>query len=195
VYWLASGGALAAGILLDRTARPAIHGYRTAFLDRLAPVGNVFGTANYTVPTVTTALIVAQVTGNADWEDASRHITFSYVVADVGEALLKGLIGRQRPRYSGDPWRFRPLSFSDEWHSFPSGHVTHITAIAAALAEEADRPWVTALSSGAVALTGWQRIYRDQHWASDVIGGAIVGTAASRVTAHWFRHKRRRPPE
>jgi membrane-associated phospholipid phosphatase len=191
-YWLAAGGSLTAAVLLDRTAKPVIYGYRTPFLDRVAPFGNVFGTADYTVPTVTAALIAAQLTGNPNWEDATRHITLSYIVGDVTEAFIKGAVGRQRPRYSGDPWRFRPLSFSDEWHSFPSGHVTHISAIAMALAEEAHRPAITALSMGAVAVTGWQRIYRNQHWASDVVGGLIVGTAASRVTAHWLRHRRHR---
>lgn len=188
-YWLAAGGALVSGVLLDRTARPVIRGERTPFLDRIAPIGDVFGTAKYTVPTVTSALIAAQISRNADWEDATRHITLSYIVGDVTEAAVKGAVGRQRPHYSGDPWRMRPLSLADEWHSFPSGHVTHITAIAAALAEEVHRPWATVLSAGAVVLTGWQRIYRDQHWASDVIGGAIVGTAASRITAHWLRHR------
>jgi membrane-associated phospholipid phosphatase len=192
-YWIVSGSALGGSLLLDHTAGPVIRNYRTPFLTSIAPVGDVFGTANYTVPTITVALVAAQLSGNKNWQDATRHITLSYIVADVSEALLKGAVGRQRPAYSGNPWLFRPLSFSDEWHSFPSGHVTHITAIAAALAQEAHQPWVTALSISAVAFTGWQRLYRDQHWASDVVGGVIVGTAASRVTAHWLRHRRKVP--
>jgi membrane-associated phospholipid phosphatase len=77
--------------------------------------------------------------------------------------------------------------------STPSGHVTHISSIAAAVAEEAQTPWVTTLCATAVTLTGWQRVYADQHWMSDVVAGAIVGTAASRLTAHWLRHKVARP--
>jgi membrane-associated phospholipid phosphatase len=191
-YWAVAGGALAAGVLLDHTAGPAVRSFQTPFLTRITPLGDAFGTANYTVPTVTGTLVIAHLARNVDWEDATRHITLSYILADMSEALLKGAVGRQRPSYSGnaDPWVFKPFSFSDEWHSFPSAHLTHITAIAAAFAEEADRPWTTALSASAVAFTGWQRLYRDQHWMSDVIGGMIVGTAASRVTAHWLRHHR-----
>jgi membrane-associated phospholipid phosphatase len=190
-YWMVSAGALVASGFLDRTAGPVIRGYRTPFLTQIAPAADVLGTANYTVPTITAALVAAQLSGNANWQDATRHITMSYILADISEALLKGGVGRQRPAFSGNPWLFMPLSFHDEWHSFPSGHVTHITAIAAALAQEAHRPWVTALSASAIAFTGWQRLYRNQHWASDVVGGVIVGTAASRVTAHWLRHKRK----
>ena len=194
-YWIVSGSALVASGFLDRTAGPVIHSYQTPFLTHIAPLGDVFGTANYTVPTITAALVAAQLSGNANWQDATRHITMSYILADISEALLKGVVGRQRPAFSGNPWVFMPFSFHDEWHSFPSGHVTHITAIVAALAQEAHRPWVTALSASAIAFTGWQRLYRNQHWASDVVGGGIVGTAASRVTAHWLRHKRKPPPQ
>jgi len=190
-FWTISAAALVGSALLDHPARDAIYGYRTPFLDRIAPLGDVFGTAKYTVPTVTAVFVAAHLSRNVNWEDATRHIALSYVLADATEALLKGAVGRQRPDYSGSAWRFQPLSSSDEWHSFPSGHVTHITAIAAAFAEEAHRPWITAVSTGAVMLTAWQRIYRNQHWASDVIGGAIIGVAASRVTANWLRHKRK----
>jgi membrane-associated phospholipid phosphatase len=191
-FWAVSAGALAAGFLLDHTAGPAVRDFQTPFLTRITPIGDALGTANYTVPTVTSTLILAHLVRNKDWEDATRHITMSYVLADISEALLKGAVGRQRPAYSGngDPWVFKPLSTNGEWQSFPSAHVTHITAIAAAFAEEADRPWTTALGASAVAFTGWQRLYRDQHWMSDVIGGIIVGAAASRVTAHWLRHHR-----
>jgi membrane-associated phospholipid phosphatase len=36
-------------------------------------------------------------------------------------------------------------------------------------------------------------MYRNQHWASDVVGGVIVGATAARVTAHWLRHKKKPP--
>jgi membrane-associated phospholipid phosphatase len=121
-----------------------------------------------------------------------RPASYARPTGDACGRALKGAVGRQRPSYSGnrDPWVFKPISFNGEWQSFPSGHLTHITAIAAAFAEEADRPWTTALGAGAVAFTGWQRLYRDQHWMSDVGGGMIIGTAASRLTAHWLRHHR-----
>jgi membrane-associated phospholipid phosphatase len=192
-YWIVSGSALVGSVFLDHTATPFFHSHQTPFLTKIAPVGDVFGTAKYTVPTITAALIGAHLVGNANWEDATRHITMSYILADISEALLKGAVGRQRPAYSGNPFLFKPLSSKDEWHSFPSGHVTHISAIAVALSQEAHQSWVTALSASAIAFTGWQRMYRNQHWASDVVGGVIVGATAARVTAHWLRHKRKPP--
>jgi membrane-associated phospholipid phosphatase len=187
-FWLLSGAALVGAALIDYPARDAILDTRSRTLDPITPLGDILGTAKYTVPTIAVAFVAGHLGHHPRLADATTHITLSYVLADATEALLKGLVGRQRPHYSGDAWRFRPIGWSGEWQSFPSGHVTHITAIAAAVAEEARSPWVTALGAGAVGITGWQRMYRDQHWASDVIGGAIIGIAASRVTAHWFRH-------
>ncbi len=188
-FWLLSSVALVGAALIDRPARDAMLDSRSRTLDRITPLGDILGLAKYTVPTVTAVFVVGHLGHHPRLADATTHITLSYVLADVTEAMLKGLVGRQRPHYSaGDPWRFHPIGWTNEWQSFPSGHVTHITGIAAAAAEEARSPWVTALGAGAIGITGWQRMYRDQHWASDVVGGAIIGIAASRLTAHWFRH-------
>jgi len=63
--------------------------------------------------------------------------------------------------------------------SFPSGHTTGVTAEALIVA------FVPAL----VALVGWPlvvgvaRVYRDRHWATDVLGGWVSGTAVAAACA------------
>jgi membrane-associated phospholipid phosphatase len=191
--YTAAGVAFVAAIALDHPARTNILATRTPFLDRLAPIGNTMGLAQYTVPTVATAFaagnLIGRLTHHPRLADAATHLALSYVVADVSASIIRFPVGRQRPSYANDMDNFHPFGKSDEWQSFPSGHVTHIGAIAAAVAEEARTPWVTGLASAAVTLTAWQRIYADKHWASDVVAGAIVAVAASRLTSHWLRHK------
>jgi membrane-associated phospholipid phosphatase len=191
--YTAAGAAFVAAIALDHPARDNILSTRTPFLNRLAPIGNAVGLAQYTVPTVATAFVagnlVGRLTNHPRLADAATHLALSYVVADISASILRYPIGRQRPSFADDMDNLHPFGKSDEWQSFPSGHVTHIGAIVAALAEEARTPWVTGLGSAAVTLTAWQRIYADKHWASDVVAGAIVAVAASRLTSHWFRHK------
>ena len=68
-------------------------------------------------------------------------------------------------------------------YGYPSGHTTAATAIgvaaAAAVAGDLPRPrqfviWATV---AAVSLAvGWSRLYLDEHWLDDVVGGWMAGT-------------------
>lgn len=67
-------------------------------------------------------------------------------------------------------------------HSFPSGHASGTAAIALFFAYVAIRNRVrpVVFTAGAIVLTfmvGLSRVYLDEHWGSDVVGGWMVGTA------------------
>lgn len=88
-------------------------------------------------------------------------------------------------------------------HSFPSGHTSGTAAIALFFAYVAIRNDVRPLSfaAGAVLLTflvGISRVYLDEHWASDVVGGWMVGAAiaaAFSAVYEWIlRYQRTRYP-
>ena len=68
-------------------------------------------------------------------------------------------------------------------YSYPSGHTTAATAIgvAAASAVAPDLPrarqflvWATV--AGFAIAVGWSRLYLDEHWLDDVVGGWMAGT-------------------
>jgi undecaprenyl-diphosphatase len=67
--------------------------------------------------------------------------------------------------------------------SYPSGHTTGTTALAITMAEVLRGQGVistrhaTALAIGAPALMGAYRVIADDHWATDVIGGWLLGGA------------------
>jgi undecaprenyl-diphosphatase len=66
-------------------------------------------------------------------------------------------------------------------YSFPSGHALRTTFLFALLTEK--RPYwriVGWLGIGAMAFT---RIYCNDHWVSDVVGGALLGGALAAVAA------------
>jgi membrane-associated phospholipid phosphatase len=69
-------------------------------------------------------------------------------------------------------------------YGYPSGHVTAATAIAIATASELDdqlsprerRLLWTAVAALSVSV-GWSRLYLDEHWIDDVVGGWMAGIA------------------
>jgi membrane-associated phospholipid phosphatase len=67
-------------------------------------------------------------------------------------------------------------------YAYPSGHVTAATAIAIATAAEIEDQLSpgerTLLWTGVAALSmsvGWSRLYLDEHWIDDVVGGWMAG--------------------
>ena len=118
-------------------------------------------------------------------QDLGLHTVEAILLADVVTGTLKFTAGRARPYASADNAAnfqlFRGLH-SDDYRSFPSGHTTSAFAFAAAISSETQRWWPNTrwiigpiLYSGAT-LTGMSRIYNRQHWASDVMAGAAIGT-------------------
>ncbi len=132
------------------------------------------------------------------------HSTEAIVIAEVAGGLLKWTTGRARPYVAGDtlPNDFhflRGLHKGYDYSSFPSGHTIAGFAAAAALTSEAARSWrhsgwvVGPILYGSAGMVGLSRMYDNQHWASDVIFGAGLGTLAGiKVVQYTHDHQRNR---
>jgi membrane-associated phospholipid phosphatase len=106
----------------------------------------------------------------------------------LGGVLAEGLqmtIGRARPfRDINDPrdFRFGKGFSNNDYTSLPSAHVTVAFAAATATSLEVGRSWpgatryVTPISYTAATLVGFSRMYKNKHWASDVVAAAGLGT-------------------
>ena len=112
-----------------------------------------------------------------------RAVT-SAVMAGGVAAVFKEVLGRVRPNVEGsEPLDFKPFSGNV---SMPSGHTAAAFGFSASLAEDVHPLWAKiglyALATG----TAWSRVYNNEHWASDVAAGAIVGiTSAKLVSGKW----------
>jgi membrane-associated phospholipid phosphatase len=72
---------------------------------------------------------------------------------------------------------FNGPTLDNGYHSFPSGDVTIAFAQSSVLASEISFWPATVALYGLAATTAFQRVHRDQHWFSDIVGGAVWGTA------------------
>lgn len=187
--WEASTALLAASFVFDERMRSVALANHTRALDRAAGGADVIGTAGHIVPALAATYVVSRVLGQRSFAAATLRVGLSYAAADAVESLLKPAVGRTRPYVGREPLTFRPFSSSDDYHSFPSAHVVHIASLASAIAMEADRPWATALAGVAMTYVGVQRVYRDQHWSSDVVASGMLGVGVARATMSWLRRR------
>lgn len=94
-------------------------------------------------------------------------------------------IGRARPLHditNSRDFQVGKGFSNDDYASLPSAHVTVAFAAATSISREVGRSWPNArryvepLSYSLAGLAGVARMYKNKHWASDVIAGAGLGT-------------------
>jgi undecaprenyl-diphosphatase len=121
---------------------------------------------------------------------ATRHVTawlFAAITAtSAGVSLLKALVGRVRP-CDALGWCAPVRVTSPGGFSFPSGHAAGSFAFAAFVACIAPR-WAIPAFLWA-ALVAWSRCVLGVHYPSDVLGGAILGTALGIAFARAWRRR------
>jgi membrane-associated phospholipid phosphatase len=107
--------------------------------------------------------------------DEARHAVLTGIEGIGLSSLLtvgiKAAFGRERP-ITGEG----PRAFFKGGQSFVSGDTTPTFAAAAAISEAFDYHWWAAIPAYSLAvMTGVGRMGKDAHWASDILGSALVG--------------------
>jgi membrane-associated phospholipid phosphatase len=129
--------------------------------------------------------IVGTLDNQRRMQDLGLHSLEAVVLSTAVSAGIKLLAGRSRPYIDVDnPHSFQfGRGFSgDDYQSFPSGHTTAAFAFASTVSRETQMWWprsrwyVGTVMYGVATLVGLSRMYNNLHWASDVLGGAAIGT-------------------
>lgn len=134
----------------------------------LVPVAMVYG------------LNIAGVKGKNNFRDRTMILLMSNIITNATLFSVKKLSRELRPDASN-------------YYSFPSGH----TAIAFISAEflyqeyKGVSPWYGVSGYAIAATTGYLRMYNNKHWLNDVVAGAGLGIAATKLT-YWLYPKIKR---
>ena len=132
---------------------------------------------------------LGRATGQRTVTDVALHATESVVLASVVSQLIRGPLGRSRPYVTHDSDQydfsagagFKRGAAGFDHRAFPSIHTSSSMAVATVISMEMQRrhvaatPFVAPVLLAAGMLPGLARIQLDQHWASDVLAGAVMG--------------------
>lgn len=116
-------------------------------------------------------------------EQLVQAVLAAMVAVFLGRALALALPFRERPAFRPDLDLVYPMvSDLRTWSAFPSDHTVVAFALATALARLSPLVGIWAFAHAAVIIS-FPRIYYGLHHPSDVIAGAMIGTALAIVIA------------
>ncbi len=116
------------------------------------------------------------------------------VLGGVVAEVFKGAAGRSRPKVDSlavHSFHAGKGFSNDDFGSFPSAETTIAFAAATASSRYVSREWphaahiVTPAAYTLATLAGLSRLYKNEHWASDVVAGAVLGAAAAVEFDRW----------
>ena len=122
-------------------------------------------------------LNLAGIKGKNNFRDRSILLMMSSVITNGIVFSVKNISHEKRPDGSDD-------------YSFPSGHTAQAFASAEFLRQEYKdvSPWYGVAGYVTASATGMLRMYNNKHWLSDVVAGAGVGIASTKL-AYWIYPK------
>lgn len=110
-----------------------------------------------------------------------RWAALFFVTCELASAgvvqLLKHIFGRARPE---------EILVAADAGSFPSGHVANAATLAIALLILFPRVWVAVAGVIWVVLMAFSRTLVGAHWASDTMGGALIGVGIGMLVGAAF---------
>jgi hypothetical protein len=118
-------------------------------------------------------LNMAGIHGKHNLKDRSMLFLMSSVFTNATVFSIKKLTHQQRPDGTSA--------------SFPSGHTAQAFASAEFMRQEYKdiSPWYAVAGYAAATATGILRMYNNKHWLSDVVAGAGIGMASTKI-AYWL---------
>lgn len=108
---------------------------------------------------------------------AALFAALCFVASAGAVQLLKQFFGRARPD---------DMLVASDFGSFPSGHTANAATIALVVWLLFPRVWIAAAGALWVLAMALSRTVLSVHWATDTLGGALVGAGVVLVLSSWL---------
>ncbi len=188
---VAVGGGIALVSLIDEPVADHLRTHHSATGGDLAKAAREFGGPYVYLPVTAGILVGGLASHNQAVAKAGVRLAATLGLAGATGFGMKFVVGRLRPNETTESYQFKPFT-SDR--AFPSGHSTMAFAMAASLSDDIQRGWATTGLYGAATAVAVASVYQEEHWVSDVAGGAAVGIAAAKLASGRWRVFGIRPP-
>lgn len=159
----------------DRWWNDAVDMYRTDAVLSFALVLNSIGGGWIAILLVPLLLIAALLIARR-WR-AAVFAAMAFLASAGAVQLLKQLFGRARPE---------DMIVLSDYGSFPSGHTANAATIAVVLWLVFPRVWTALLGILWILAMALSRTLLSVHWATDTLGGALVGAGVVLVLGAWL---------
>jgi len=183
---------LLAALVALRLTGPSDLGWMLAFqsvasypLDVVANLHTLIGLLNVTLPLAAILCVVTwRRVGGQAWlaplfilATGAIELAFKYLVAHPGPPaeFVRAFA------YLGPPAEWRPP------FSFPSGHLARLTFLSLVVIGLWPHRWLAVALAAFLAFSVFLRVYIGDHWISDALGGAALGSSAGALAVGWMR--------
>jgi len=184
--------AIAGSFVADELVRRWLVTQHNPIWDVVFAFGHWYGTGKPTLYVFASLYLVGIMFAVTTIRERGVLIAESYLLSGVLTIAMKSLFGRWRPYTDHGSLAFFPLTWGPNDHlSFPSGHATVAFALSSVIAGMYPHRWWQIFWYALAVITAVSRMYHDQHWLSDVLFSALIGTSVGiwLVNQHFQRSR------
>lgn len=161
-------------MLVDKDIDREVQKQRSPFTNRVSSLTTALGD-QYGFEVSGAMLAAGLIFKHENLRETGRDAIEAGLIAHVlDKYFIKRAFGRERPEDSNGRNVFVPGSNHD---SFPSGHATEAFAVASVVAARSKSWPISVIAYTAATIVALDRLNVRAHFASDVVGGAILGSA------------------
>ncbi|MFC2134180.1 Ig-like domain-containing protein [Bacteroidota bacterium] len=162
--------------LFDKDIKKNIASDRGFANSDLLKLGEYYGNSNTSIGASIAFFGGGLISGEDELTQIGLEIFESYIIVNELTSLLKNGFGRERPKNGGEATNFHLFTGKGEpYQSLPSGHTAIAFSLSSVIAGHVNDCFLKSLIFAPAFITAAERIYNNNHWASDVILGSAVG--------------------
>lgn len=182
--WLTTAALLGTSVLIytqDEEIYDFIQKNQTKAKDDISKyVFEPFGSGVYTLPLLGVFYVIGASSDNVRAKNIALTGIKAFIISAGFAQVAKQIFHRHRP-YQEEPPNSKiwdgPFNSEFKYNSFPSAHSSVVFSIAYIIASGyKDKKWIGIVSYSIAGLTALSRLNDNEHWASDVFCGAVLGT-------------------